>query len=62
MAQPLGFVTDQPLDNGIISAQWMTYEELQARNHQMRSPLVLAVIEDYLAEKIYPLELVQRQG
>ena len=39
----------QPLDDGIIATHWLTQAELRGREPQLRSPLVLRCIEDYLA-------------
>lgn len=49
---------DQPLYDDIISADWKTLDELQNHSHQLRSPLVLACINDYLAGHRYPLALL----
>lgn len=46
---------DQALDDGILSAQWLSREELQKR--KLRSPLVMRCIDDYLAGHRYPLSL-----
>jgi 8-oxo-dGTP pyrophosphatase MutT (NUDIX family) len=46
---------DQPLDDGIIATHWMTQAELKGREPQLRSPLVLRCIEDYLAGRRQPL-------
>ena len=51
-------VAAQPPDKEILSADWLTLEELQAENFLKRSPLVLTCINDYLREKRYPLELL----
>ena len=48
----------QSLDDGIIQAMWMTRIELETQIHKLRSPLVLHCIDDYLAGKQYPLELL----
>ena len=48
----------QLLDEGIISADWLTLHELQSDQFKKRSPMVLGCINDYLAEKRYPLELL----
>ena len=37
---------DQPLDDGIIAAHWLSAEQLSARD-DLRSPLVLQSIADY---------------
>jgi len=49
---------NQPLDKGIIQALWLTQAELIDKAEKLRSPLVLHCIEDYLAGKKYPLELL----
>lgn len=49
----------RPLDEGILHALWLTPEELAARGEQLRSPLVLQCVHDYLAGARYPLELVK---
>jgi hypothetical protein len=35
------------LDDGIVSRQWMTLEELRERQSMLRSPAVLRCVEDY---------------
>lgn len=50
-------ISDQ-LDKGIIEAIWLSYDEIIARRAQLRSPLVLRVIDDYLAGKKFPLDLI----
>jgi 8-oxo-dGTP pyrophosphatase MutT (NUDIX family) len=46
------------LDDDIIAAHWLTRDELAQRPGQLRSPLVLRCIDDYLAGRRYPLEFV----
>ncbi|ATH12876.1 MULTISPECIES: NUDIX hydrolase [Delftia] len=53
-----GFRPGQPLDDGILRTVWMTLDELKACAAQHRSPLVMQSIEDYLAGRRYPLELI----
>ena len=48
----------QELDTGIVRAVWMTIDEIREKASLMRSPQVLMCIEDYLAGKRYPLELI----
>ena len=48
----------QELDDGIIQAIWMDIDEIREKQNLMRSPQVLTCIEDYLAGKHYPLEVV----
>lgn len=46
------------LDNGIVRTVWLTPEEIRASVARHRSPLLLRCMEDYLAGKRYPLDLV----
>ncbi|HTP96793.1 MAG TPA: NUDIX hydrolase [Burkholderiales bacterium] len=46
------------LDHGILRTVWMTVDELRAAPERHRSPLVMRCIDDYLAGKRYPLELL----
>ena len=47
------------LDDGIVRTLWMTPDEIRASVARHRTPLLLQCVEDYLAGKRYPLELVQ---
>ncbi len=47
-----------PLDKGIVRAVWMTLDEIRATQERHRSPLILRCIEDYIAGKRYPLDLI----
>lgn len=46
------------LDDGIIAAHWMTYDEIIREQRRHRSPMVLRCIDDYLAGCRYPLEIL----
>ena len=48
----------QPLDKGIERALWLSRDALSLRKSNLRSPLVLRCVDDYLAGKRYPLDLV----
>jgi len=50
---------DQPLDDGIVRLRWMHRSDLLERSGRLRSPLVLTCIDDYLAGRRHPLELLQ---
>ena len=52
------FEPDRPLDKGILRADWFAHDEIQTGTARHRSPLVLQCVDDYLAGKRYPLELV----
>jgi len=49
---------EQDLDDGIVRAIWLSREELATVPEKLRSPMVLTCIDDYLAGKKYPLELL----
>jgi 8-oxo-dGTP pyrophosphatase MutT (NUDIX family) len=53
-----GHEADRPLDKGILQAVWLTPDEIRSTQQQHRSPLVLRCVEDYLAGKRYPLDLL----
>jgi len=48
----------QPLDRGIVRTHWLSRGELLEREPQLRSPLVMRCIEDYLAGTRKPLASV----
>lgn len=50
----------QPLDTGIVTTHWLSREDIQARASQLRSPLVLRCIEDYLNGERTELEPIAR--
>ncbi len=50
---------EQTLDEGIIRSLWMSRDELLAQKEKLRSPMVIQCIDDYLAGKNYPLDLIK---
>lgn len=46
------------LDHGIVRTVWLSLEELRASQPRHRSPMLLACVQDYLAGRRFPLELV----
>jgi len=46
------------LDRGIIRTVWLSAEEIRANSAHHRSPMVLHCLEDYLAGRRHPLELI----
>lgn len=46
------------LDNDIIRTHWLSLEEIRS-NQQLRSPLVLNCINDYLDGQRYPLDILK---
>jgi NADH pyrophosphatase NudC (nudix superfamily) len=49
---------ERSLDEGIVRAVWMSPEEIRDSQTRHRSPLILQCVEDFLAGKRYPLELL----
>lgn len=49
----------RPLDRGIEQALWLDRKQIVARASRLRSPMVLKCVDDYLAGRRYPLELIQ---
>lgn len=56
VAEPRSFL-DTPLDEGIREAVWLDYDAILQKNAagELRSPLVLRVIDDYRAGRRLPL-------
>lgn len=46
------------LDPPVIAAHWLTVRELQSRSEQLRTPLVLRCIDDFLAGRRLPLSAI----
>jgi len=46
---------ERPLDHGIKRALWLSREELEQKQSQLRSPMVTRCIDDYIAGTRYPL-------
>ena len=53
-----GHEPGRPLDDGILQAVWFTPDEVRAKQARHRSPLILRCIEDFLAGKKYPLDIL----
>ncbi|WP_076413577.1 NUDIX hydrolase [Shewanella sp. UCD-KL12] len=47
-----------PFDPVIKDTHWLNYEEIKSRTANLRSPLVLSCIDDFLSKTHYPLELL----
>ena len=46
------------LDVGIVAARWLPLAQIQAMPEQLRSPMVMRGIDDYLAGNHFPLDLI----
>lgn len=49
---------ERALDSGILRATWFSLDEINKLAPRHRSPLVMQCIQDYLAGKRYPMELL----
>lgn len=56
-ATPIAAIPDARLDDGIIGPRWMTIEELRDCPN-LRSQMVLTCVEDFLAGKRFPLDVI----
>jgi phosphatase NudJ len=56
-----GLEEGRALDKEIVRLHWLTPGELAARRAQHRSPLVMRCVDDYLAGRRYPLEVLSRE-
>ncbi len=57
-ASALSHDATRKLDKEIIAPHWWTRDEAAARGAQLRSPLVLRAVDDYLAGQSHPLTLL----
>jgi len=53
---------ERRLDHGIVAAHWLTREQLLAQPSRLRSPLVLACIDDHLAGRRHDLSALNHLG
>ena len=51
-------VAGQALDDGIVRTVWLSADEIRASTPMHRSPLLLSNLEDYLAGKRFPLDVI----
>jgi ADP-ribose pyrophosphatase YjhB (NUDIX family) len=45
--------------NEILDVKWFTYDEIIEMKDQLRDPDIIKEIEDYLADRIYPLDVIK---
>ena len=50
--------TGRALDTGIVRTLWLTPAEIEASRERHRSPLLWRCVQDHLAGRRYPLELL----
>jgi len=61
-ARPIAHDAGRPLDEGILRPLWLTAGELRDCASRHRSPLVLQVVEDFLARPALPLDAARWLG
>lgn len=54
----LGVEAGRRLDKEIVELRWLSLDELRALHAMHRSPLVQQCVEDYLAGRRFPLEVL----
>jgi 8-oxo-dGTP pyrophosphatase MutT (NUDIX family) len=55
-AEPSADIAATSLDDGIVAVHWLSRVQLLRRAQQLRSPMVLRCLDDYLAGQRYPLD------
>jgi len=58
----VGHDPERALDDGIVAARWLTPDEIRASADRHRSPLILQCVQDWLAGRRYPLDLIRHYG
>jgi 8-oxo-dGTP pyrophosphatase MutT (NUDIX family) len=56
----VGEAENRPLDKEIVRLHWLTPDELRARRADHRSPLVQRCVDDFLAGRNFPLEILSK--
>lgn len=59
-AEALHHDADRPLDTGILRALWMSRDEVAGAVARLRSPMVLASMDDWLGGQRLPLEAIRQ--
>ena len=57
VASPVELDPYAQIDPDIDQALWMSHAEITQNRQHLRSPLVLSCLEDYLQQRIFPLNL-----
>lgn len=57
-ARPVSHDPARPLDHGIHRALWLTRDDIASLGDKLRSPLVLATVDAWLAGQRHPLSLL----
>ncbi len=57
-AEAIEHFPQEPLDDGILGTRWLSRDEIAAQADELRSPMVLKCVDDYLAGRAFPLDLI----
>jgi len=57
----IGEQLEGELDQGIIAAEWLSYEAVLACRAQHRSPMVMQCIDDFRNGPGYPLDVISQE-
>lgn len=57
-AKPLTFEVNYPKEE-MLDANWFTFEDIKKMKSKLRSQQIILEIENYLAGRIYPLEVIK---
>ena len=55
-----GVEAQRALDAEIVALHWLSREDLAARAAMHRSPLVMRCVDDFLADKRFPLDILSK--
>lgn len=58
-AEPIRHDAERPLDDGILRAVWLSREEIAGESKRLRSPMILASIDDWQAGRRLPLDAIR---
>jgi len=61
VAETITHHQDYVIDKDIDYPLWMSFDEIMAARHQLRSDMVMSCIEDYRAKRIFPLEIFRNK-
>lgn len=59
IANPIEQKFPGPIDQDIADIQWLYKDELSGLKAQLRSPMVLRALEDYLQGQYFPLDVIR---
>jgi len=58
VGKPVTHDSARPLDSGIVRACWLSRDEIATRTAELRSPMVLRGVDDFMTGRHLPLDTV----